>query len=258
MRSGNYFDGYNCLVLPLIVVFFISWRIGNPGSKITETYQVPVLSYHNVQANPNKPSAYYISSAVFEKQIKYLKDNGYKTILPDDIYNYYISCTTLPEKPIMLSFDDTRKEHFNIVAPILEKYGFKGTFFIMTVAIGKKNYMTASDIKMLSDNGHCIGHHTYDHQDLRKLPIKEWNTQIDKPKIKLEKIIRKEVNYLAYPFGLCNDYAAKELKKRNFKGAFQLSGRQDKNNPLLTIRRLIVPGNWDGKRLIKEISVSFK
>ena len=258
MRSGNIFHGYDRLVLPLIVCFFISWRNSNPGSKISVTYQVPVLSYHNVQTNPKKPSAYFISSASFEQQMKYLKDNGYNTVLPDDIYNHYTKGSKLPEKPIMLSFDDTRKEHFNIVAPILEKYGFKGTFFIMTVAIGKKNYMNTTDIKMLSDNGHCIGHHTYDHQDLRKLPIKEWNTQIDKPKVKLEKIIGKEVNYLAYPFGLCNDFAAKELKKRNFKGAFQLSGRQDKNNPFLTIRRLIVPGNWDGKRLIKEISVSFK
>jgi peptidoglycan/xylan/chitin deacetylase (PgdA/CDA1 family) len=258
MKSEIIFEGYYRLILPVIMFFFVSWRNSNPGSNVSVTYQVAVLSYHNVQANPKKPSAYFISSASFEQQMKYLKDNGYKTVLPDDIYNYYINCTKLPEKPIMLSFDDTRKEHFNIVAPILEKYGFKGTFFIMTVAIGKKNYMTTTDIKMLSDNGHCIGHHTYDHQDLRKLPIKEWNTQIDKPKVKLEKIIGKEVNYLAYPFGLCNDFAAKELKKRNFKGAFQLSGRQDKNNPLLTIRRLIVPGNWDGKRLIKEISVSFK
>jgi peptidoglycan/xylan/chitin deacetylase (PgdA/CDA1 family) len=258
MKSGNIFDGYYRLVLPFMVVFFISWRNGNSGLNISETYQVPVLSYHNVQENPKKPSAYFISSVAFEQQMKYLKDNGYKTVLPDDIYNHYIHCTTLPEKPIMLSFDDTRKEHISIVAPILEKYGFKGTFFIMTVAIGKKNYMTTADIKMLSDRGHSIGHHTYDHQDLRKLPIKEWNTQIDKPKVKLEKIIGKEVNYLAYPFGLCNDYAVRELKKRNFKGAFQLSGRLDKNDPLLTIRRIIVPGNWDGKRLMKEISASFK
>jgi len=241
-----------------MMLCFVSWRHINDSFEIVASSQIPILSYHNVQTNPKKPSAYFISAASFEKQIKYLKDRGYHSVLPDDIYNHYIKGTTLPEKPIMLSFDDTRKEHFNIVAPILEKYGYKGAFFIMTVAIGKKNYMTAAEIKMLSDQGHCIGHHTWDHQDLRKLPIKEWNTQIDKPKKKLEAIIGKEVKYLAYPFGLCNDYAVTELKKRNFKGAFQLSGRQDKTDSLFTIRRIIVPGNWDGERLMKEISFSFK
>lgn len=254
MIQGSIFRNYYKTILTFIMLTFISW--GNVDINVAS--QIPILSYHNVQTNPKKPSAYFISSVAFEKQIKHLKENGYHTVLPDDIYNHYTKGTTLPEKPIMLSFDDTRKEHFNIVAQILEKYGYKGTFFIMTVAIGKKNYMTRSEIKMLSNRGHCIGHHTWDHQDLRKLPIKEWNTQIDKPKKKLEEIIGKEVQYLAYPFGLCNDYAVTELKKRNFKGAFQLSGKQDKNDPLFSIRRLIVPGNWDGERLLKEISASFR
>ncbi len=248
MIQGSIFRNYYKTILTFIMLTFISW--GNVDINVAS--QIPILSYHNVQTNPKKPSAYFISSVAFEKQIKHLKENGYHTVLPDDIYNHYTKGTTLPEKPIMLSFDDTRK------APLLEKYGFKGTFFIMTVAIGKKNYMTGAEIKMLSERGHCIGHHTWDHQDLRKLPIKEWNTQIDKPKKKLEEIIGKEVQYLAYPFGLCNDYAVTELKKRNFKGAFQLSGKQDKNDPLCSIRRRRVPGNWDGVRLLKEISASFR
>ena len=124
---------------------FISWS----NVEINVASQIPILSYHNVQTNPKKPSAYFISSVAFEKQIKQLKENGYHTVLPDDIYNHYTKGTTLPEKPIMLSFDDTRKEHFNIVAQILEKYSYKGTFFIITVAIGKTYYMTRSEIKRL-------------------------------------------------------------------------------------------------------------
>lgn len=253
MIPGKFFRNY---YLNLLIGIFCIHPDGTLEKNSSS--QIPILSYHNVQINPKKPSAYFISSAVFDKQMKYLKEEGYSTVLPDDIYKHYTKCISLPEKTIMLSFDDTRKEHYDIVAPILEKYGFKGTFFIMTVAIGKKNYMTGAEIKMLSERGHCIGHHTWDHQDLRKLPIKDWNKQIDKPKKKLEEIIGKEVQYLAYPFGLCNDYAVTELKKRNFKGAFQLSGKQDKNNPLFTLRRLIVPGNWDGARLLRQISVSFR
>ena len=246
------------IILPFIGMLFVSFSdVNNNGAKIALS-QIPVLSYHNVQANPKKPSDYFIATSVFEKHIKHLKAKGYQTILPDDIFNHYTKGIALPEKPIIISFDDTRKEHYNIVAPILEKVGFRGSFFIMTVAIGKKNYMTAAEIKTLSDRKHYIGHHTYDHQDLRKLPLKEWGTQIDKPRKKLKDIIGKDVQYLAYPFGLCNDKVVQELKKRNFKGAFQLSGKQHKNDPLFTMRRIIVPGTWNEARLIKEISAAFK
>jgi peptidoglycan/xylan/chitin deacetylase (PgdA/CDA1 family) len=246
-----------CLFLA-IVFCSVSWRPIYEINPVLSDSQIPVLSYHNVQENPKKPSEYFISTAAFEKQIKHLKTNGFHTVSPDDIYNHFVNGDCLPDKPIMLSFDDTRKEHYTIVAPILEKYGYKGAFFIMTIAIGKKNYMTSEEIKNLSDRGHYIGHHTLDHQNLKKLPLKDWETQIDKPKKRLEKIVGKKVQYLAYPFGLCNDFAAQELKKRNFKGAFQLSGKQLKHDPLMTIRRIIVPGTWNGQRLMKEITTAFK
>jgi len=224
---------------------------GNPA-------QIPILCYHNVKDKIGKDISYFITPEKFESQIKALKNEGYVSVLPKDIYQHLTNKKPLPLKSVMFSFDDTRTEHFHIVAPILEKYGFKGTFFIMTVAIGKNNYMTKKEIRALADKGHCIGHHTWDHQDLRKLPLSEWTKQIDKPKIQLEAITGKDVSALAYPFGLCNDFAVQELKKRGLKMAFQLSGKRDQKEPLYTIRRILVPGNWSGKKLLKQISVSFQ
>lgn len=63
----------------------------------------------------------------------------------------------------MISFDDTHGEHFSTVAPILERFGYRDVFFIMTVAIGKHSYMTRAEIKELSDRGHVIADHTWDH-----------------------------------------------------------------------------------------------
>ena len=245
-------------MLSLAVLFLMSWSYVTPDGNTAKLPQVPILSYHNVPLTTEKPSAYFISEAQFEAQVKYLKENGYSSVLPDDLYNHYTVGKPLPSKPIMFTFDDTRKEHYKAVMPILEKYGYKGAFFIMTVAIGKKNYMTSDEIKIISDRGHCVGHHTYDHQNLKKLPQAEWIKQIDKPREKLEKITGKKIDYLAYPFGLCNEYSVKEIKKRGFKGAFQLSGKQDINEPLLTMRRIIVPGTWSGPRLVKEVLASFK
>ncbi|MBK9255612.1 MAG: polysaccharide deacetylase family protein [Saprospiraceae bacterium] len=219
--------------------------------------EVPALSYHNIKDSSFKPTAYTIHASLFEEHLKMLKEKGFNSVLPEDIYQYRKSGRKLPDNPVMISFDDTRIEHFAIAAPLLKKYGFQGTFFIMTIAIGKKNYMSKEQIKMLSDDGHAIELHTWDHQDLRKLPASEWEKQIDKPKSQLENIIGKKVNFLAYPFGSWNEDAIKELKSRGIRGAFQLSGKRHLTDELYALRRLLVPGSWSSKTLLNSIQRSF-
>lgn len=244
----------------LVFLFTMAFTVAQ-STKTTNTLPtntaVPALSYHNVTERTGQNPAYFITPAAFEVQIGYLKNQGFQSVLPEDIYAFYTNGDSLPVKPILISFDDTRKEHYKTVAPILEKYGFKGTFFIMTVSIGKKNYMSNDDIKELADRGHAIGHHTWDHQDLRNLPDDQWEIQIDKPKLNLEKTIGKPIVSVAYPFGVWNQNTISELKERGITTAFQLSAKSDPDEPLHTLRRILVPGNWSGDRLIKEINIQF-
>ena len=78
-----------------------------------------------------------------------LADSGYHTILPDQLYNYLTTGAPLPSKPIMLTFDDTDLDQFEIARPEMKKYGFKGVFFIMTVSLGRPHYMTKEQVKQL-------------------------------------------------------------------------------------------------------------
>ena len=109
--------------------------------------QVPILCYHQIRdwkptdSKTNKD--YIIPVAAFKAHMKMLADSGYHTILPDQLYDYLTKGTALPSKPIMLTFDDTDLDQFQIARPEMKKYGFKGVFFIMTVSIGKvKHYMS--------------------------------------------------------------------------------------------------------------------
>jgi peptidoglycan/xylan/chitin deacetylase (PgdA/CDA1 family) len=160
----------------------------------------------------------------------------------------------------MFTFDDTDEDQFTVAAPELKKYGFKGVYFIMTVSIGRKGkvkYMDSKQIKQLSDEGNVIGSHTYDHKNVKKYVAEDWVTQIDKPTKRLEEITGKKIEYFAYPFGLWNEQAIPELKKRGFKAAFILSTSRDQNDPLFTIRRIIASGFWSAKTLHNSIVNSF-
>jgi peptidoglycan/xylan/chitin deacetylase (PgdA/CDA1 family) len=131
----------------------------------------------------------------------------------------------------------------------MNRYGFKGVFFIMTVSLGRPHYMSREQVKQLSDEGNAIGSHTWDHHNVKKYEGKDWITQIDKPTKQLEAITGKSIRFFAYPFGLWNVAAIPELKKRGFSAAFQLNEKMDPNDPLYTIRRIIVPGTWTGSSL---------
>lgn len=223
--------------------------------------QVPVLCYHQIRdwkATDSKSAKdYIVQVAAFKEHIKMLADSGYHTILPDQLYNYLVNGASLPSKPIMLTFDDTDLDQFTIAAPEMKKYGFKGVFFVMTVSIGRPHYMTKEMIKQLSDAGHVIGSHTWDHHNFKKFQGKDWEIQIDKPTKKLEEITGKKITWFAYPFGLWNEQGIPELKKRGFIGAFQLAEKRDPNEPLFTIRRILDSGYWSTKTLSNSIKHSF-
>lgn len=220
--------------------------------------EVPVLCYHHIAKSPDKINELWINEHQFNQQMQTLYDSGFHTILPGQLYDHLTKGTPLPSKPVMLTFDDTHESHFSIAAPVLEKYGFRGVFFIMTVCIGKKNYLPERQIKMLAESGHAIECHTYDHPSVKNIAGEQWEQQLDKPKKRLEAITGRPVEHFAYPYGVWNAAAIIELKNRGIKSAYQLTGKHSTEAPLFTIERMLVQGIWTGKELIKHMAGKFR
>ncbi|MDI6048410.1 polysaccharide deacetylase family protein [Flavobacterium sp. XS2P24] len=249
---------------PLIAVPLkkvVTKKVMADAATILSKKEVPILCYHNIRDFSASASGnikvYTVKPSAFAEQMEALADAGYETILPEQLYDYLVYDGPLPAKPIMITFDDTREEQFSIGAAEMRKYGFKGVFFIMTVSINRPGYMSKEQIKSLSDNGHLVGAHTWDHHMVTKYTGDDWNTQLVKPKAKLEDIIGKPVKDFAYPFGLWNTAAIPEIKKSNYKMAYILSTKRDSIDPLYTIRRIIVSGTWSTEGMMKAINSSF-
>jgi peptidoglycan/xylan/chitin deacetylase (PgdA/CDA1 family) len=223
--------------------------------------EVPVLCFHHIrEAKPGQSEtmkSYSVSPESFAAQMKALKDSGFETILPDQLYNYLVYGGKLPAKPVMLTFDDTDGEQFTIGSKEMEKYGFKGVFFIMTISIGKKGYMSKDQLKELSDSGNAIESHTWDHSMVTRYQGDDWNKQFVKPRKTIEDITGKTAEYFAYPYGIWNEAAFPELKKAGFKMAFILSTKRDSTDPLYTIRRMIVPGTWSIPGVFRAMNKTF-
>jgi hypothetical protein len=236
-------------------------KSANGLAAILSKKQVPVLCYHHIRdAKPRDSEnmkSYSVSPSSFAAQMKGLSDSGYSAVLPDQLYDYLVNNVELPTKPVMITFDDTDGEQFSIGATEMQKYGFKGGFFIMTVAINRPRYMTKEQIKNLSDSGHVIAAHTWDHHMVTKYQGTDWDIQFSNPKKQLETITGKPLKYFAYPFGLWNQAAIPELKNKGYQMAFILSTKRDSTEPLHTIRRMIVPGTWSTNGMLNAMRTTF-
>ena len=204
---------------------------------------VPVLCYHQIREWRVGESEFSrgltTPPVLFAEQMAFLAENGFHPISPAKYYDHLVSGTELPTKPVMLTFDDGHISQMTVV-PILQKYGFTATFFLMTVVIGKPNWIKTDQIRQLDALGYTIGAHTYDHQNLAKLPAAQFVKQVVAPRQRLETIIGHPIRFFAYPFGAWNARTLTELGGLNFDAAFQLGDhKMDATNPLMTLRRQI-------------------
>lgn len=225
--------------------------------------EVPVLCYHQIRewrASDSKSARDIIVPVeVFKSHMKMLADSGYHTILPDQLYAYLTTGAPLPEKPVMITYDDTDIDQYTVAWPEMKKYGFKGVFFIMTVSINRRpRYMTREEIKELADAGNVIASHTWNHERVPSYTTPEkWDEQILGPNKKIEEITGKRSEYFAYPFGLWKKEGIPELKKRGIKAAYILSTKRDPDDPLYTIRRMIGSGYWSAQGLYQSMIKTF-
>jgi peptidoglycan/xylan/chitin deacetylase (PgdA/CDA1 family) len=223
--------------------------------------QIPVLCYHQVRDWKSTDSkfqrTFIVPVATFKEQIKILHDSGYHTITPDQLTDHLTKGKPLPSRPIMLTFDDADGSQYDNALPELDKAGFKGVFFIMTVVLGHKNYLSREQVKYLYTHGHTIACHTWNHKNVTKYTDADWPVQIEKPRAELEKITGSPVKYFAYPYGIWNAKAEEQVKKYGFTAAFQLSGKMDKKEKMFSIRRIIVDSHWNGKELLAGVKRYF-
>ncbi len=109
-----------------------------PVDESTYTTQVPVLLYHHLAETGEGSDI--ISQERFLSHMTALKENGYNTVFFDELQDYVQSGTPLPEKPVVITFDDGYESNYTLAYPILKEYNMKATIFAIGVSVGKDTY----------------------------------------------------------------------------------------------------------------------
>lgn len=246
------------LVMVLAAVLLMSavwWGSGRilpamHGLSVTKEVRLPVLMYHGVHSDPKKSGDYVITPQALEQDLLYLQQQGCTTVTMSDILAYVQEGTPLPEKPVMLTFDDGYYNNYLNAYPLLQKYNMKA---VISIIVGetdkysereenKENYshITWDMINEMIASGLVeIQNHTYDLHKTGKprrgaAQRKDETTEqyfaavgadLQKAQDRIEEMTGRRPDTFTYPFGSYSRHSEELLAQLGFSASLGVEGK---------------------------------
>jgi len=211
---------------------------------------IPVLMYHKIE--PKKRDLYTVLLSDFKKQISWLYEEGYRAVLPKDIF-----CEKL-DKKVIITFDDGDISNYLYAYPLLSKYKFKCVFFVIADSVGTSSKMNWKMLSEVSKDGVEIGSHSLTHQILTKLPPDKIEYELRRSKELIEEKINRSVELLSLPGGFYNQEVIKIAKEAGYKMIFtsDIGYDQWKGRSFL-LKRFVIRGDYTLEEFKKIIEGNF-
>ncbi len=251
------------LVLLLLPVLFLSLlagcgcRRGTPQGKEAAAPKAPlpyrfthVLCYHHLSETPK--SVYDVKPADFRAQLQALKDGGYQSINCRQLADYLTNVQDLPEKSVIISFDDGRASVLKTAKPLLDQFGYQAVLFINPGSVGGKGFLTWDDLKTLAQAGYEIDSHTTTHlnltRKLKKLTLEEFREKVRDELAasytKIEEELGQAPVAMAYPFGNYDEYVMQTTKESGYRLGLSIDpgAIDNQSDPYALPRKMVVDG----------------
>jgi peptidoglycan/xylan/chitin deacetylase (PgdA/CDA1 family) len=225
------------------------------GGLHPDGYQVvPVLCYHRFAESCD--ASLCTPAGLFERQMDYLDENGYKVISMADLLDFLSYRRSLPHKAVVITMDDGYSSAYEIAFPILKKHGFKATLFVYTDFVGaSKSAVTWDQLRRMRSAGFEIGSHSLSHCDLTRMKEGESNeAYLDRVRRELilsKKILDEKLGqntlYLAFPYGEFNQRLLGVCEESGYRLGFSVNpgGNAFFSHPLNLKREQILRKDLD-------------
>ncbi len=238
-------------VLPLLIILNLCFALLllppyalNADISVSEPQQkqIPILMYHDILKSPPKQHPYVVSPTQLEQDLMYLRNNGYVAVTVYDLVAFVYEGAELPEKPILITFDDGYFNNVYYAQPLLEKYGMKATMFVVgaycdqAVLEGEENpnysYVMWERIATMQASGLWdIQSHTFNMHDIhgKRMGVQRKTGQTDAQYIealyddfsnitnKIEGTLGRSPIAFAYPYGAMDENADRVLKELGYR-----------------------------------------
>jgi peptidoglycan/xylan/chitin deacetylase (PgdA/CDA1 family) len=220
--------------------------------------------YHHIEDPPPGADAWRLDLSVrpadFELQLHYLKQEGYESITLNDLALHLTMGKPLPPKPIIITFDDCYADAYIHAFPLLQRFGFVGTFFLISepVDAGDPAFLSWAEVEEMHAAGMRFEPHSYNHPDMRDRGFQFLVFQILAPKEAIEARTGEPCRFFAYPFGRYDDYVIDVLRSAQFwGGVLTEQGATHSGDDLFTLRRVRVHGGDELDAFVRNLNLDW-
>ena len=214
-----------------------------------------ILMYHAVGQRDEAPSSYVVPAPRFRRQMAWLKWAGFRVISLADLVSALRANRIPPRRSVVLTFDDGYSDNWSEALPVLRRYGFPATVFVVSSAIGgrawwpdsqalmERHILTGDQLAELTESSVDIGAHSRSHRSLTELTLEELQIEIMQSRTQLQQSVGRQVRSFAYPFGDCSEQVIEQVTCAGFDSACcSRSGVADPAAPLFALPRVEVRG----------------
>ncbi len=246
----------------LIAVLWLVWfsnRYGWWRGHIS--YQKPrILMYHQIAEHQKgaRFNGLRVPVAMFERQLKWLHDNHWNFMTMSELIEKQ---SQLPEKTVVLTFDDGYLDNLTNALPLMKKYNARATLYLVvdrhdndwstkkkkhhdSGELAQDKKLSDQQVIQLLDSGRFeLGGHTHSHANLNSLNHHQKIAEIKGSKDALEKIFNTSVTSFAYPFGIYSDEDTELVKQSGYSNAVTTdAGLDDLSQSLYKLKRVKISG----------------
>ena len=218
--------------------------------------RIVALTFHDVIADhhgtPSQSEAFYrLRVGELEALLVQLRKLSFQTVSSRQFHAWQQGRAVLPPRSVLLTFDDGYAGHFELVAPLLLRYRFTGTFFISSGLIGRPGYLTWEQLRKLVFLGMEIGSHGLSHRSLASLSRAELDEELAGSKQRLEEELGVPVRAIAAPGGFWNRAVSEAVKRAGYEAAWiSTIGTNGAETSPLALRRVVVRQPFSASRVV--------
>ena len=270
MKKQKFYKIFVAVVLSLFCIFITGYNvksyydakriydeikpaiIDEDRMKRREENSALILLYHNVtdEKKISSKDDLYVHIDDFRQQLDYLKDKKYNVVTLEELYKIRQNNEKVPEKTIVLTFDDGDKSSYDIVFPELEKRGLKASFFVTTRQLDDKGFVTKDNLIEMHKAGHDIESQGHNNEDFVESSVAQVHKSLYLSKKILEETLNKKVLFLVYPNSSFNSEIIKLAQDVGYQWALSTEPGKFYDHYLI-MERVSVPGGSD-LELLKE------
>jgi peptidoglycan/xylan/chitin deacetylase (PgdA/CDA1 family) len=207
---------------------------------------VPVLMYHVIASPPSSASLpeLYVDPRTFDRQMEWLRSQGYVGVSLNQVYDAWFKSGELPEKPVVISFDDGYRSQYVYARPELRKLGWPGDLSAIAGRIGQPNAELSNGmVRTLINDGWELDSHTINHVDVAQASGAQLQSEVAGSRLMLQRRFHQPINFFCYPAGRYDAEAIAAVRAAGYLGATTTDEGLASKDEMYTLKRIRVDGS---------------